>query len=383
MGGGGVKWVLVLAMLVFTTTAGAEQKRFWLEKKHSKVSGQRSEISKVARDAMPAVVAITTEQPPTSEDIAAGNNEIQKGLGAGFIISHDGYILTSQHVIEGASKIYIKLPRGDGLPQEFEAKVVGQDLGTDVALLKIDAGRNLPALSLGSSDATEIADWVVCIGNPFGLSHSVSVGVISFKGRSEINPNGREGYFDFIQTDAAINPGNSGGPILNLDGEVIAIANAVNVSGQGIAFALPIDMAKQVLPQLKAEGKVRRGWLGVSVQDLNREVMESFKLTRASMGVVVSDVVPESPGDKAGLRVGDLITNINKQDVLRAHGLRWAVATAGIDSRVSIRVLRDGKPLTMSVKLTELPTRDEEAAMMVNSRNQDNDSNAESTGDTE
>jgi serine protease Do len=340
----------VAACFAATGEAHPGSERFWVEAKASKVRREHSEIAKVARRAMPAVVAITTRQEPSLADAAAsGQTEPQKGLGSGFIIHPDGYILTSSHVVEGASEVKVSLLARNGRTRSYDATVIGNDPETDFALLKIDAGYKLPVLPLGSARDVEVADWVVVIGNPFGLSHSVTVGVVSYKGRTDVTPAGRTGYFDYLQTDASINPGNSGGPVLDLNGNVVAIANAVNTSGQGIGFALPIDMAKAVLPDLMKYGEVHRGWIGISVQDVDAD----SATPAAESGVVVSDVEENSPAEKAGLRVGDLIVGLGKAKVHQAHALRWTVATANVGRAFRLTVRRDGQLMTFRVRPAE------------------------------
>jgi serine protease Do len=345
---------LALAWLLVGAPAQAGQ-RFWLNAKQQRVSHQRSLLTKVAKRALGAVVSITTTQAPSSEAVAssaaATPAEPQKGLGAGFIIHPDGYILTSQHVVENATEIRATLLRPGGKTEEYLARVVGADQQTDCALLKIDAPRKLPVLRLGSARQVDVADWVVVIGNPFGLGHSVTVGVVSYKGRQDVTPSGRNGYFNYLQTDASINPGSSGGPILDLNGDVVAIANAVNVAGQGIGFGIPIDMAKVVLPELKAHGELRPGWLGIAVED-------------ASSGVLVSEVMDGGPAARAGLLVGDIIQGVNRSPVQRALALRWAVATSGPGNWVRLNILRGAQPLSMRVRLDEVPSPDPEGGPM-------------------
>lgn len=348
--------VLLAAVACALMTAGSARAagegagRVWLEARSQQVHEQRSSLSQVARAAMPAVVSITTRQ------VSTDTSEEQKGIGSGFIIHPDGYILTSTHVIEGASEVTVKLSESQGYAEEFPAKIVGQDERTDCALLKIEAGHRLPALKLSSASHVEVADWIVVIGNPFGLEHSVTVGVISYKGRTDVTPNGREGDYDYLQMDASINPGNSGGPVLDLHGDVVAIANAVNVAGQGIGFAVPIDIAKAVLPHLKAYGHVRRGWLGIDVLDSSPEVAEELGLRNSARGVVVASVVQDSPGARAGLRPGDIIVGLGTQRVERAHQLRWQVAARGVGKTVVLNVRRGAHPLKLRVKLVEPPT---------------------------
>ncbi len=345
-------WAAAAALLVAPVVEAKKRRageRYWTEAKAEKVGEDRSELSRVARAAMPAVVSITTAQPA-----APGEKEEQTGLGTGFLISPDGYILTSAHVIEGASSIRVALLGEDGFTEEYVATLVGEDRPTDFALLKIEADRPLPVLPLGRSTGLEIADWVVVIGNPFGLGHSVSVGVVSYKGRTDVVPNGLDGYFDYIQTDAAINPGNSGGPVLDLNGNVVAIANAVNVSGQGIAFAIPIEVAKTIIPHLRREGRVRRGWAGISIQDLTPDSAKELGLKR-QRGVLVSEVYGEGPAAKAGLQPGDVIVGVDDVSTLRSQALRWRVSNKGAGGKVRLEVEREGKPLLVDVTLTEKP----------------------------
>jgi serine protease Do len=345
--------VAALAALLLSPVAEAKKRRtaetYWTEARAQKVREERSVLSEVARGAMPAVVSITTVQPA-----APGEKEEQTGLGTGFIIHPDGYILTSAHVIEAARAIRVALLGADGFTEEYDAELVGEDKPTDFALLKIDASRKLPVLPLGRSTELDIADWVVVIGNPFGLGHSVSVGVVSFKGRTDVVPNGLEGYFDYIQTDAAINPGNSGGPVLDLNGNVVAIANAVNVSGQGIAFAIPIEVAKTIIPHLRKEGRVRRGWAGISIQDITPDSAEELGLSR-QRGVLISEVYDEGPAARAGLQPGDVIVGVDDVKTLRSQALRWRVSNKGAGGRVRLNVERGGRPLHVDVTLDETP----------------------------
>lgn len=355
--GKGVLQVAVACALMMggvAHAAGDGRGRVWLEARSQEVLQQRSSLSKVARAAMPAVVSITTQE---STEPAAGTEEPQKGIGSGFIIHPDGYILTSAHVVEGAAQVTISVDSLRGYPELFEARIVGQDRRTDCALLKIDADRPLPALKLSSATHVEVADWVVVIGNPFGLENSVTVGVVSYKGRSGVSPNGRDGDYDYIQVDASINPGNSGGPVLDLHGDVVAIANAVNVAGQGIGFAVPIDIAKAILPQLKAHGEVHWGWMGVEVVDLSPKVTEQFGLTSGRHGVVVWSVDEDSPARRAGLRPGDVIESMDSRRVARAHTLRWQMAARGVGKSMVLHVRRGDQPLKMRVTLEEPPAR--------------------------
>jgi serine protease Do len=319
----------------------------WLESQQQAVRRERSTLSRVAQAAMPSVVSITTQQAPTGQD----TEKEAQGIGSGVIIHPDGFILTSAHVIEGAVAIQVTLLSESGEPEEYPAAVVGEDTRTDFALLKVKAPRKLPVLRLSSSSHVDVGDWIVVIGNPFGLAHSVTVGVVSAKGRTDVMPQGRDGDFDYMQMDASINPGNSGGPVINLQGEVVAIANAVNVAGQGIGFAIPIDIAKAVLPHLQKYGHVRRGWMGVSVEDCTPQDCG----TRHVRGAKVSKVEQGSPASRAGLRVGDIIEGVDAGQVERAHNLRWQVATRGVGQSVMLRVRRGERPMKLRVRLEELP----------------------------
>jgi serine protease Do len=345
---------VALALLLGAPAWGASPEkggRLWVEARQHSIREQRSVLSQVATSAMPAVVSITTRQPNTTP---GSEGETQKGIGSGLIIHPDGYILTSAHVIEGADDIRISVLGASGFAEEFPAQLVGEDTRTDFALLRIHAPRKLPVLKLASSSRVEVGDWVMVIGNPFGLTHSVTAGVVSAKGRTDVTPNGRDGDFDYMQVDASINPGNSGGPVLDVNGEVVAIANAVNVAGQGIGFAIPVDIAKAVLPHLQKYGHVRRGWMGVSVQDCTPDVVEAYGLGYPH-GVVVSEVMDGGPAARAGLQVGDVIEGLDTTRIQRAPHLRWQVAARGVGGHVLLHVRRGEHPLRMRVKLEEQP----------------------------
>jgi serine protease Do len=344
--------VLACVLALPAWAARSSNSRLWVESQGRALQQQRSSLAQVARRAMPAVVSITTRT-----DAPEGNaeDEPQKGIGSGFIIHPDGYILTSAHVVAGAHEVMVSVLTPHGEPQELHAAVVGEDARTDFALLKVDAGRKLPVLKLSTADRVQVADWIVVIGNPFGLAHSVTVGVVSFKGRTDITPNGHDADFDYLQTDASINPGNSGGPVLDLHGEVVAIANAVNVTGQGIGFAIPIDVAKAVLPQLRDHGRVRRGWLGISVADWTLELADHLNLSPSRRGIVVTDVVEGSPASLAGIRVGDLVSGVDGKPVDRAHALRWRLSLREVGHSVGLHLRRDSKRFAVRVRLAEPP----------------------------
>jgi serine protease Do len=267
-------------------------------------------------------------------------------LGSGFIIDENGLILTNNHVVEKADEIKIKTAAG----KEYDAKVVGRDPKTDIALIKITADGKLPkAAKLGDSESIRVGDWVMAVGNPFGLGNTVTAGIISAKGRII----GAGPYDDFLQTDAAINPGNSGGPLFNMNGEVIGINTAIVAQGQGIGFATPINIGKEILAQLKT-GKVIRGWLGIMIQDITPELAESFGIKETN-GVIIADVVKDSPGEKAGLQRGDIVKSLNAKAVDNAHSLSRSVAALGPNSTATLEVIRDGKSKEIKATIGTMP----------------------------
>jgi serine protease Do len=279
----------------------------------------------------------------------------QSSLGSGFIITEDGYILTNNHVVEDMDEIKVKLSD----KEEYTARIVGRDPKIDVALIKIDTHKKLPTAVLGNSDNIEIGDWVIAIGNPFGLGHTVTAGIVSAKGRYGIMPNS---YEDFIQTDAAINPGNSGGPLINVKGEVIGINTAIyspqaafgTPGNIGIGFAIPINMAKSVLAQLKEKGKVIRGWLGVMIQPVTQEIAEAFNL-ESTMGALIAEVTKDSPAERAGLKRGDIIIEFDGKKIEDYHNLPSIVASTPVGKKAKIKIIRDGKEIELSVIVAEMP----------------------------
>jgi serine protease Do len=270
----------------------------------------------------------------------------QQGAGSGFILSAEGLILTNNHVVEGAKEITVTLAD----KQEYPAKVVGRDPKTDIALLKIDAKAGLPAVALGDSEQLRVGDWVVAIGNPFGLSNTVTAGIVSAKGRVI----GASPYDDFIQTDASINPGNSGGPLFNLRGEVVGINTAIVPNGQGIGFAVPINQAKALVPQLEANGTVTRGYLGVSIQDVTPALAKSLQLPDAR-GALVADVTKGSPAASAGIRRGDVILRFEDTAVADAHALPTLVAATPVGKTVALTVRRNGREETIRATVGQMP----------------------------
>jgi serine protease Do len=274
----------------------------------------------------------------------------QRSLGSGFVIDSDGFILTNNHVVENAQKIVVKLAGDD---QDYEAKVVGRDPKTDIAIIKINAKTNLTAASLGDSDHLEVGEWVVAIGNPFGLDGSVTSGIVSAKGRHNIT---QGPYDNFIQTDASINPGNSGGPLINLRGEVVGINTAIfsRTGGNiGIGFAIPINLVKELLPQLRGKGKVTRGYLGVLIQKVTPEIAESLGMNKAQ-GALVANVSKDGPAEKAGVKVGDVIVEFDGKEVRDSGDLPIIVARTPVDKKVHMKVLRDKKEVNLNVAVGEL-----------------------------
>jgi serine protease Do len=276
----------------------------------------------------------------------------QRSLGSGFIIDADGSILTNNHVVENAQKIMVKLADD----QDYEAKIVGRDPKTDIAVIKINAKASLTAASFGDSDRLEVGEWVMAIGNPFGLDSTVTSGIVSAKGRHI----GQGPYDNFIQTDASINPGNSGGPLLNLRGEVVGINTAIfsRTGGNiGIGFAIPINLVKELLPQLRGKGKVTRGYLGVLIQKVTPEIAESLGMDKAG-GALVANISKDGPAEKAGVKVGDVIIEFDGKEIKDSGDLPIIVARTAVERKVRMKVLRDKKEQQLSVTVGEL--KDEE-----------------------
>ncbi len=268
----------------------------------------------------------------------------QNSLGSGFLISSDGYIFTNNHVVAKADKIKVKLSNG----KQYDAEVKGKDPNTDLALIKIKADEKLPCVQLGDSDKLRVGDWVFAIGNPFGLDHTVTVGIVSAKGRVI----GAGPYDNFIQTDASINPGNSGGPLFNLDGEVVGINTAIVAQGQGIGFAVPVNLAKDILKDLKKKGHVTRGWLGLSIQDITTDMADNLKL-QDRRGAIVGQVFPGDPADKAGIKTGDIIKAIDGRKIENTQELLRVVASLPVGKKVEVLIFRNGQELRKSLVVAE------------------------------
>ena len=268
----------------------------------------------------------------------------QRSLGSGFIIDENGYIVTNNHVIEDADQIKVKLSEGD----EYDAEVVGRDPNTDLALIKISANGSLTALPLGDSKKLKVGSWVTAIGSPFGLEQTVTAGIVSAKGRII----GSGPYDDFIQTDASINPGNSGGPLINMAGEVVGINTAIIAHGQGIGFAIPINLAKGIVKQLKESGEVTRGWLGVGIQELTPELAEYYNM-KGEKGVLVTHVYEGDPADKGGIKPKDVIISVGGKPVDTPKELSMEIANSPVGEKVKIELIRDGKQKTVKVQLAK------------------------------
>ena len=282
---------------------------------------------------------------PRSFGIPQSGEMRQQGQGTGVIISKDGYVVTNNHVVDGADEVQVQLVDR----RKFDAKVIGTDAKTDVAVLKIEASDLTPA-AIGNSDQIAVGDWVVAVGSPFGLQHTVTAGIVSAKGRADV---GIVEYEDFIQTDAAINPGNSGGPLVNLRGEVVGINTAIasrSGSFAGVGFSIPINMVQSVVGDILDDGKVERGWLGAAIQNLNSDLAASFNYDSTD-GVLVGQVVPGSPAEKAGLQAGDIVVELNGRQQLNANGLRNQVARIKPETSVPLVVMRDGNRVTLNVEI--------------------------------
>lgn len=341
------------------------------------------DFTTLVEQASPAVVNISTKQKLPDRRIAAGQMPDLEGLppmfreffernlpqqprsprgdrqreaqslGSGFIISDDGYVLTNNHVVADADEIIVRLSDRS----ELQAKLVGTDPRTDVALLKVE-GKNLPTVKLGDSEKLKVGEWVLAIGSPFGFDHSVTKGIVSAKGRTLPN----DTYVPFIQTDVAINPGNSGGPLFNMDGEVVGINSQIFTrSGgfMGLSFAIPIDVALDVSNQLKKDGKVSRGWLGVVIQEVNKDLAESFGLDRPA-GALVAQVLEEGPAAKGGLQVGDVILSMNGQPIVMSADLPHLVGSLKDGSKAKLEIIRNGKRQNLDITIGALPEEEQE-----------------------
>ncbi len=329
--------------------------------------GIPTSFADLAERVAPAVVSIQTRGtlwmsqpgfPPGLQEFFGGRGpwhprgaprpRRSSGEGSGFVISQDGYIVTNNHVVENMDEILVLFLDGD----ELEAEVVGRDPKTDIALLKVDPGdKLLDTIALGDSDIVRPGDWVVAIGNPFGLAHTVTAGIISAIHRRDVM--NRHSYEDFIQTDAAINPGNSGGPLIDLQGRVIGINTAIRSNANTIGFTIPINQAKQILPQLRAVGHVTRGWLGVQIQGVTKDIARQFDLDKAS-GALVSQVLPDTPAAKGGIQRGDVIIEFNGKAIDEWRDLPIVVANTPVDAKAKVVLIRDGKQKSLHIRIGRL-----------------------------
>jgi serine protease Do len=361
--------IVVLILVPLAACKKKEEPYFYESSRKGSAEAPVKEVSKdilatqqsftnVVKAVTPSVVNISTvskrklvqpffEMSPFFDDFFGGRQHPryrrETSLGSGLIINKEGYILTNDHVVKDAESVQVKLSN----EKVYTGKVVGEDPKTDLAIVKITAKEELPTAVLGDSGKLQVGQWAIAIGNPFGLDRTVTVGVISATGRSNM---GIETYEDFIQTDASINPGNSGGPLLNVYGEVVGINTAIVAAGQGIGFAIPINMAKQVVGQLIKKGSVTRGWLGVSVQPVTDEIAQSFGLGK-SRGALISDIMSGSPAEKAGLKQGDVVIRFDGKEIRDARQLQMIVADTRTGQKVEVEVVRDGKPLKLAVTL--------------------------------
>ncbi len=335
---------LVLCLWASVAWGQRQADRFWTEKNGGSAMG----FEPMVKAAQPAVINIEV----TFRRAGAFSGETEEmGQGSGFIISPDGYALTNHHVVGKASEIVVVLSDD----RRFMAHVIGSDESTDVALIKLQGASKLPILPLGDSDALSVGQWVVAFGSPLGLRSTVTAGIVSAKGRREVKPGGQERFYsNFIQTDASINPGNSGGPLLNLRGEVVGINTAINRLGQGIGFAIPVNMVKTLLPALKSRGFIERSWLGISIQPLDGALAKSFGL-RSADGALVTFVDKKGPASAAGMAVGDVILEFDGQKVTSSDALPWMASVAGVGKEVKLVVWRDNKRVTLSMTLAPLP----------------------------
>ena len=355
--------------------------RLWLERSAGEMPlAQVPDFKTLAAQVVPAVVSIQVEQKVRvghngpRPGGAPGQDPLDffhrffggqlprefhnRGLGSGFVLDTKGLILTNYHVVEDADVIEVTLNQRDGSERKVAAKRLGVAPEYDVALLQTQEPLGEVTVAyLGDSEAIGIGDWVMAVGNPFGLSHSVSVGIISAKERREIAPSGRQGIYNFLQTDASINPGNSGGPLVNMRGEVIGINSAVNAEGAGIGFAIPINMVKEMLPDLKNKGHFSRSWIGVRIQPLTPELAQSYGLKRPQ-GALVTEVVPGGPAAEARVQEGDIVLTFDGKEVRSVSDLPLFASSAGVGRKVPLKLFRDGKEVTVQVKLSAFPEND-------------------------
>ena len=360
----------VIALMMFGLIAGTYQET--VAAPHAPIRMAPQNFSDLADRVSPAVVHIKVEKVVKSRGPAInpfgpspfGDNDRfrdffgrrfgdqrqpdfrRPGQGSGFIVDESGYIVTNNHVVEGADKISVILRD----KTSYNAEIVGLDPVTDIALIKIRAKKRLPTVRLGSSSNLRVGEWVAAIGSPFGLEYTLTAGIVSAKGRVI----GSGPYDDYIQTDASINPGNSGGPLINMQGEVIGINTMIIAAGQGIGFAIPVDQAKDIIAQLKADGQVTRGWLGVTIQDLTSDLADYYGVAGKG-GALVANVVPGDPADKAGIKPKDIITAVNGDSIGSSRDLTNLAAKLGVGDEATVTILRNGKQKNLKVKIGRRP----------------------------
>ena len=384
--------VPAVLLLAFALAPGARAESLWTEPAAKRAPVNIPSVAPLVDKLEPAVLVIFTQadfnpetdlppgHPPLPEGMMPvppfeggpdeGTPEV-RGQGAGFLITPTGYALTNHHVVENARSITVRVGAGK---DEINATVVGSDEKTDIALIKLDSPRkDWPVIALGDSTAMKVGDFVVAIGSPFGLEQSVSVGIISGRSRRDIAPSGREGLYDFMQTDASINPGNSGGPLLNLYGEAIGINSAVNAAGSGIGFAIPIDMVKHILPSLKDKGRFARSWIGVQITGMEKDVARALGLDRAR-GALVREVVADGPAAKGGVQPGDVIVAFEGKTIEDSYELPLLAGEAGVGRSVKVELLRDSKPRTVTIVLGDHPDNKIAAKKIEAKKSDDKDS---------
>ena len=347
--------VMLVMSLVFTAQAAPVVPNFvpLVQSAGKAVVNISTEKKVMQRGGMPSEMfrGLPPEFERFFEQFEGGRNaqpRTQRSLGTGFLISADGYIVTNNHVVAGADTVLVNLQGRTGKDHSLKAQVIGTDEETDIALLKVKADTPLPFLNFGDSDKMEVGEWVLAIGNPFGLGHTVTAGILSAKGR-----NIQSGPFDnFLQTDASINPGNSGGPLINMEGKVIGINTAIIASGQGIGFAIPSSMAERIVNQLKQDKKVSRGWIGVTIQDVDENTAKALGLPKAT-GALIGSVMPDEPAAKGGMKDGDVVLEVNGKAIDDSSALLRAIATEAPGSKVNMVVWRDGERKDVTVQLGE------------------------------
>lgn len=319
------------------------QKAYWREGNGVPIASYDAQqsLAPLIEVVQPAVVSIHTR--------SSRGRFAAAGMGSGFIISADGLVVTNHHVVAGNEKLEVHLPDG----RRFEGTVIGSDPQTDLAVVRLASAKQLPTVVLGSSDNLRVGDWVLAMGSPMGLEHTVTRGIISAEGRGSLGLY-QDGYADFLQTDAAINPGNSGGPLFDMEGRVLGINTAIVAAGQGIGFAVPIDLVRSTLPQLEKTGRVIRGYLGVAIQDVTPELAEALDL-RVSEGALVASVVEGGPADEAGIRPGDVIVSLDGEPIVQAQDLTRRISRLPPSTPVRLGVQRGGREREVSLSLGERP----------------------------